>query len=329
MANITKEQILALVRSGISDGTLSKDDILNTVGFTSNASTDLNMPQNKVSENSLQTHKTSTIEMLQYIGGFIVLLGIGTFIATFWDDIDSGTRVLISVGAAILSYVLGTILLKTDQKTQSGVAFHLIAGVIFPFSFYVVLQELFMMNITAGVTATISFFLLLIYAMSFFVFRHIIFTFFMLAYSISFLYSSVYALIPDISIELISYITLVIGAIGIFIGRSFKDTENEPLSELMYFLGSAAILISPAFLFDSTPVWEVVYPFLLASMFYLALLFHSKRILTTSVLALMGYVVYLTIEYFSDVVGWPVALIFSGIALIAIGYVSIKFKSKI
>lgn len=329
MANITKEQILALVKSGISDGTLSKDDVLDTVGFANNINANLNMSENEASENSLQMHKISTTELLQYIGGFIVLLGFGTFVATFWDDIGTGTRVLISVGAALLSYILGTILLKTDQKTKSGVAFHLIAGVIFPFSFYVVLQELFMVDITAGVMTAISFFLLLIYAASFFVFRHFIFTFFMLAYSISFVYSSIYALIPDVSMELISYLTLIIGAFGMFIGRSFKNTESAPLSKLMYSLGSAAVLISPAFLFGPTPFWEVIYPFLLAGMFYLALLFHSKHMLTTGVLALMGYVVYLTVEYFSDVVGWPITLIFIGITLIAIGYSAIKFKGKL
>jgi len=329
MANITRDQILGLVKSAVNDGLLSKEDVLEAIEFSGNTRDDLHMLQNEMVEASLKTYKVSIVELLQYIGGFVVLLGIGIFVAEFWEHIGVGTRVLIAVGAAMLSYILGTILLKTDRKTRSGIVFHLIAGVILPFSFYVVLQELFMINITNGVIATVSFFLLFIYAMSFIVFRHPIFTFFMLVNSILFLYGSIYALVPYVSTELISYTTLVIGAIGLLIGWMFKHTENEPLSGSMYFLGSVAVLISPSFLFGSTPVWELIYPFLLAGMFYLALLLRSKRILVISVLALMGYVVYLTFAYFSNVVGWPIALMFSGIALIAIGYIAIKFKNKI
>jgi hypothetical protein len=124
------------------------------------------------------------------------------------------------------------------------------------------------------------------------------------------------------------HLTFLIGAAGIAIGYSFRDTENAPLSEFMYGLGGLAVLIAPASVFGSVPAWQFLYAFLLGGMFALALFLRSKRILTLSTLALMGYVMYLTGKYFADVVGWPIALIAAGIMLIVIGYLGVRSGSK-
>lgn len=318
----TKQQLLGAVRVGLQAGTITRDELLTLVGGATS-----------VSQQSVAAlpnpERISVVQLLQYLGGFIVLLGVGTFVATFWEDIAPITRVAIAAGGALLAYSLGVVLMRVDTKSQSGVAFHLIAGCLFPFAFYVALSELFMVEMTAETVAIISFVLLLIYAASFAVFRHLIFTFFMLANSISLVYSGIYVLMPDISMEMLAHLTLVIGAIGIFVGYSFRGTENAPLSELMYFLGGLAMLISPASVFESVPVWELLYPFLIAFMLYLAMLLRSRRILMVSVFAVMGYIIYLTGKYFADVVGWPIALITTGILLIVIGYMAVKYKEKI
>ncbi|OGG52551.1 hypothetical protein A3H16_00085 [Candidatus Kaiserbacteria bacterium RIFCSPLOWO2_12_FULL_53_8] len=319
-----KLQLLGAVRLGLQAGTITKEELAALMGMS--ASTQLSQQTTAPLE---QPERISVVQLLQYMGGFIVLLGIGAFVATFWEDISPMARVVIAAGGTLLAYVLGVALMRVDTKSQSGVAFHLIAGCLFPFAFYVALNELFMLEMTAETVAVISLVLLVIYAASFAVFRHLIFTFFMLANSISFIYSGIYVLMPDISWEMLAHLTLVIGAIGIFVGYSFRGTENERLSELMYFLGGLAVLISPATVFESTPIWQLVYPFLIAFMLYLAMLLHSKRILMISVLAVMGYVIYLTGKYFADVVGWPIALVATGILLIVIGYVAVKYKEKI
>ena len=43
---------------------------------------------------------------------------------------------------------------------------------------------------------------------------------------------------------------------------------------------------------------------------------------------LMAYILKITAEYFTDSLGWPLALVLTGLALIAIGYLHFNLKSK-
>lgn len=315
-------QIIAAVRSGLQSGAVTREEIMAVVGAA------VATPSSET-QSLTQPERLSVTQLLQYMGGFIVLLGIGAFVATFWEDISPMARVLLASGGAILAYVLGVVLMRVDTHSQSGIAFHLIAGCLFPFALYVALYELFAVEMTAETVAIISLTLLVIYGLSYAAFRHFIFTFFMLANSISLIYSGIYVVMPDISYTMLAHLTLIIGAIGIYIGYTFRGTDNERLCELMYFLGGGAVLISPATLFGTVALWEVAYPFLIAFMLYLSMLLHSQRILLLGVLAVMGYIIYLTGEYFADVVGWPIALVGTGLLLIVIGYLAVKYKSKI
>ena len=45
-------------------------------------------------------------------------------------------------------------------------------------------------------------------------------------------------------------------------------------------------------------------------------------------LYLMGYIMKITAEYFSDSLGWPVSLVLVGFALIAIGYATFMMNQR-
>ncbi len=317
-----KGVLLASLRQAVTAGLISTDEVMEALSMSPSPVPTVTPAQQSIS-------RISAVQLIQYIGGFIVLLGVGTFIATFWDDIGSLERVLVAFGGALAAYILGLSLMARDTVSHSGIAFQVIAGCLFPFGFAVVFQEFFGLSLTSELLATISGVLLVGYALTYLRTRHMIFTLFMLAHSITFLYAGVYSLLPNPSIEFIAHLTLLVGAAGIYVGSTFRGTQNEPLESVMYFLGSAAMLISPAAVFGSIPVWELLYPFLIAFVLYLALRLKSKRMLIVGVLGIMGYVVYLTGQYFADIVGWPIALIFTGILLIGIGYVAVRYKDQV
>ncbi|MBU6310711.1 hypothetical protein KGO06_02125 [Patescibacteria group bacterium] len=318
-----KAAILASIRQAVESGIVRNDEIRTVLQVSSVGTASAGVSeQNTIS-------RVTAVQLIQYIGGFIVLLGIGTFVATFWQDIGSLERVSIAFGGALATYILGLSLMTRDTVSHSGVAFQLIAGSLFPFGFAVVFEELFGLNLTPELLTTISAVLLVGYALTYLRIKHVIFTIFMLLHSITFLYAGVYSILPDLRTEFFAHLTLIVGAAGIYIGSTFRGTLNEPLASLMYFLGSVAMLVSPALVFGSTPIWELLYPFLISFVLYIALLLKSKRILIVSVLSIMWYVMYLTGEYFADIVGWPVALILSGILLIVIGYLAVRYKDKV
>jgi len=42
----------------------------------------------------------------------------------------------------------------------------------------------------------------------------------------------------------------------------------------------------------------------------------------------MAYILKITFEYFSSGLGWPLALVIAGLAMIGVGYMSISLKKK-
>jgi hypothetical protein len=52
----------------------------------------------------------------------------------------------------------------------------------------------------------------------------------------------------------------------------------------------------------------------------------SKALLTFGSLFLGAYLVKITSEYFSDSLGWPLALVIAGLLLMAVGYVTLRLK---
>ena len=66
-----------------------------------------------------------------------------------------------------------------------------------------------------------------------------------------------------------------------------------------------------------------------AGLMYLSVVIASRTLLFVSVITLLGYLVSFTKTYFADAVGWPIALIGLGLALILISSYAVKLGQKI
>jgi hypothetical protein len=69
-------------------------------------------------------------------------------------------------------------------------------------------------------------------------------------------------------------------------------------------------------------VWEAVFPLLAFGAIVLAIYLKSKSMLTFGTLFIMAYIMKITAEYFSDSLGWPLALVIAGFGLLASGYMT-------
>ena len=54
----------------------------------------------------------------------------------------------------------------------------------------------------------------------------------------------------------------------------------------------------------------------------------SRTLLFVGTVAILGYVGYYTAEHFSDVVGWPIALILFGLMLLGLSAVAFRINRK-
>ena len=61
---------------------------------------------------------------------------------------------------------------------------------------------------------------------------------------------------------------------------------------------------------------------------FLSIYVKNKAFLVFGSMFLMGYILKITSEYFAQSLGWPLALVIAGLALIATGYFSFYLNKK-
>jgi hypothetical protein len=111
---------------------------------------------------------------------------------------------------------------------------------------------------------------------------------------------------------------------------SFSGTERDGLSGPLYAFGSLAFLGSTLALGGWKPsqnaFWELALPGLVFGVLYLSVHLRSKALLTFGSLFLGAYLAKITGEYFSDSMGWPLALIVLGLLLMGVGFLTFRLK---
>ena len=74
---------------------------------------------------------------------------------------------------------------------------------------------------------------------------------------------------------------------------------------------------------------ELLYLAVTASILYVCVLLQSRALLLTTVVAMLGYIVYFSEKHFANSLGWPVTLVLLGIAFLGVGAIAIKLKQRI
>jgi Predicted membrane protein (DUF2157) len=121
--------------------------------------------------------------------------------------------------------------------------------------------------------------------------------------------------------------SIVAGLTLFSLGYGMRHAEEDKLAGLGFFFGSALFYSG---LFDAvhhTPL-ELLYFAVAVALMYGSALLHSRALLATSVLALLGFIGYYTSEYFMNSASWPIALIIMGIAFLGVGSMAVKIKRK-
>ncbi|TSC87087.1 MAG: hypothetical protein G01um10148_192 [Parcubacteria group bacterium Gr01-1014_8] len=321
-----KQQILDLIKTKLASGELTQQDLKNlSSGTPVHSQAGVAVISRPISPEGAHVNIS---KMLYYIGGLIVLIGVGVFVSQFWDDFGSEIRVLISLGGAVIAYGTGLVLSKTDEKSEIASAFHLLGGVLFPFGAITLLYE---MGIEAewGTYALLFGALTFLYVMTMLIVTYPLVTFFAIANATAALFALTQFVFQDnIIFDFYYYFAIVMGASYLYLGTQFIGTRNEQICRLLLLIGSAWFLGGAFMLYDSLIGWALLYPFLIAGTMALSIYVKRMSVLLMSTVAIMSYVAYITGKYFADSVGWPLALIVIGFLFIATGYFSYYLHQK-
>ncbi len=321
----TREEILLYITTLAQQQTVSKEEVMAAYNEGINDNKD-----------QILTKKVSIVEILYYIGGGIVFLGISILMAQNWSILGFGTKVLATLGASMAAYFVGLLLSQNTKTEAVGSAFYLISALVAPLGLYVIFDHAGFDTTGFGLQSLISGILFSVYIFSYIVLRKNIFTLFCIIFGTWLFFSLTSLLVGSNPYfndwKFYQYRTLLAGLSYILLGYTFSKSERAPLRGFLYGFGIIGFLGASLALGGWKPnqniLWELIFPILVFGALFISVYIQSNAFLVWGTLFLMVYILKITSEYFSSGLGWPLALVIAGLSMIGVGYMSITIKRK-
>lgn len=280
----------------------------------------------------------SISEILYYIGGAIVFVGICVLCYQNWDSFNSFLRVFITLGSCLASLGVAVLLNRYENLKKPSNAFFLLFGMLAPLGVGVAFKE-------AGFDLSSNILWVGVYAMLTAVFFGVFWYFkqqnILLFFSIAFATILFHYLVAWLVGENLSgsdyskiweYQFLVVGLAYMLVGRFLEQTSQKALVGVLYGFGSLFFLGSTLALGGWQPAqsafWELIYPLLVFGIIFLSVYAKSKSFLVFGAIFLIGYILKLTGEYFTSGLGWPLALVIAGLVIMVVGYYAVKINKR-
>ncbi len=318
-----KTELLAAVAKAGKSGKLSESELLSA--FRSEQEL-LEKPTG---------HKLNIISILYALGGLIIVVGIILFFQQQWETLSQTAKILVTLGSGIAAYLAGIFLTRATGFLGVATSFFLIFALVSPFGIFITLDTLHYDSPIIGYDNVIFSLMFLWVLASFLLLKINIFRVFSVIFGSLLFFSATGALLErNPAIELskaFEYRFLFLGVSYVLLGHAWSKTAPI-LTKWMYALGTAMFLGAALALGGYAPsankAWEILYVGLNFGVLFLSVTLKSRAMLVIGSLYLMGYILKITAEYFSDSLGWPISLVLAGFALIAVGYVAFSMNQK-
>ena len=262
------------------------------------------------------------VRVLGFLGGTFVFAGLGVFVATQWDDLNSAARVLVTLGSGIAALVLGIAARRDVRFEKVSAPFLLMAAVLEPTGMFVAFNEYGSGGdwrvanlITTGTMA-------LQFAAVFASLKRSTPLFLTFLFAVMFWWTTFDLLDMDDMV-----IAMVLGASILLAAVAIDRSGRGEITPFWYFCGAIGFL---AGLFDvvrRTPL-EILFIAAAAGFLYASVVLHSRTLLAVATLAILAYTGWFTSEHFVDSVGWPLALIAFGLVLIALSAMAFRIDRE-
>ncbi len=296
---------------------------------------------------------TLGISFITYVSGFLlknkeirslsnVMFAVSVFslfgavytLFSNWNIIVSPVRIMLTLGLAILVYILGLVFRSEQNKTLSQAMF-VISTILAPLGSYVYAYE---MHITidwnVNLIISLSWSILYLFAYFFTQKRNVVF--FINIIYFTWVYMVVITKIFNTySTDSLPYkwAIIILGLSYIFTSYSRDEEaidrndarEKKTIKNILYFAGSMAVLWTSYSFGES---FDILYIGLLFIMFYASIFFRSTTMLLVTSGFLIAEIVKLTSRYFVNSIGWPLSLIVIGFLVIGVGYVTFSLNKK-
>lgn len=320
-----KTLLLESLRNSLRDGSITEQELRSLLGETGVTT----------AAEANSDHRVMLSDVLYYVGGGIVFIGIGIFAANHWEDMGSAMRIFVTLGLGIASFISAVLLTKSGKMDRLPDALHLVAGLLIPGGVFVTLDELGFRGGSWGPGLIFLGFTLL-YLLAYLLYRRGVLALFGVLYGTfaTLLLSS--AVIGDLPLfsgdKFAAYRILGIGAAYLFLAYGLVETKLRSLAWWLYGFGALAVLASALWLSGWKPeqsmFWELSYPLLVFGAMFISTKLKSRAMLFFGAVFLVGYIFKITGEYFQDSLSWPLLLILAGFLLMGVGYLTFYLNKR-
>ncbi len=342
-AQLSKDAVLADVGTLVQKGDITLNDLQRI--YTLNAPADA--PQ--VSRPLAASRPGLKIGNALYIvGTLIVCLGICLLIGGNWNQMNTGSRIISTMGLGLLVFAWALYrgrkqavdvnhdLLTASLFTIASVAMAVGVGVIV----HELNGDLSDPDTLAGTAAATSGAFALLYLL---VVRSAPLLTLAIAAAVAAYFGAVEWLIPSDNYghsELFYAVeTFIAGAAVLTGGLLFRRrVVASLLCDVMYIAGTLMTLgaffwltLSSGFSSDETVraiTYDMLYPVFLGFAVWLSVYAQSRSILILTALFLTGYIFEISFEYFSDYLGGALALCLAGVLVLVLAYVTTRFAKR-
>ncbi len=261
-------------------------------------------------------------KLFGYIGGIFVFAGIGVFISMYWDDFGSAARVIVTLGTGLVAFIMGLVCLHDKRYEKAATPLFLMASVLQPTGILVMLREYASGGDARNGILFMAAYMLIQQGATFWEKRRTVLAFSAILFGTIFI-----AQLFDIWDWREKYIGIVVGASLMCIAYALQKSRHMAIAPFWYFIGAFLLMWSMFEVVQNT-AFELIYLGLAALLIFLSTYVRSRTLLTVGTLAMLGYIGYYTAKHFANTLGWPIALVIIGIALIGMSALAVRLNNK-
>lgn len=272
-----------------------------------------------------QTVKASSSmlsKLFGYIGGIFVFAGIGVFISMYWDDFGSAARVVVTLGAGLVAFIMGLVCLADKKYERAATPLFLISSFLQPTGILVMLQEYSSGGDVRHGMLFMAGYMLIQQGATFWAKGRTV-----LAFSAVLFGSVFFANLFDILGVNEKLIGIIIGTSLLCIAYALNQSKHLAIASFWYFVGAVTLLWSIFESVEKSPL-EPIYLGASALIIFVSTYVRSRTLLLVGTLSMLLYIGYYTAKHFANTVGWPIALVMIGVALIALSSLAVRLNRQ-
>ena len=322
-----KQQIISFIKAQLEQGRISSEELAALAhGFVMTPDPSGKNNAGHIHTPTSVTASVNMINTLYAIGTIIGIVGVSILISQHWAEIGFGGRIGVTLGISFISYLLAILICKSRQVMLSQTLF-IIAVVLAPLGTYVLLEKMDMTfsSLSQMLTALSLF---VIFAVAQYIARTNILVLILTALG-TWAYYTMLTYIFSFSFydgDLMKWATIVLGFTYVFIALGYsRRTVTTAAVNVLYALGTLAVLAAGISLGG---VWDFIYIAFIFAAFYGSVYVRSQAMLIIAAGFLIGHVLKLTYRFFMASLGWPVALIISGVVILLVGYLTVQVGQR-